>query len=252
MWAKQSFWQRFSRASKRFWQEQAMAPVRRSFHQGGISQARSSFRRVALARPSSRASAMLPYFVGSLTLLSAAGISLALRRQRQRSSLKTAADIDLRQYAGIWCEIARLPTRFERRAVNVRATYTLLEDGNIEVLNDCELDGFQGQPRQVRGTARIVDKADPARLKVRFGLISADYWILEVGEHYEYAVVGVPDRSCLWILSRKPRLNHEVFQGILARMSEQGFDTEQLLLTPQEDHRPVRQSDKVTARSRRP
>ncbi len=31
-----------------------------------------------------------------------------------------------------------------------------------------------------------------------------DYWIIDLGSDYEYAVVGHPSRDLLWILSRTP------------------------------------------------
>jgi lipocalin len=45
------------------------------------------------------------------------------------------ADVDLKRYAGMWYEIARLPFFFEKKLKCVSATYTLRDDGKITVLN---------------------------------------------------------------------------------------------------------------------
>lgn len=177
------------------------------------------------------------FLFGSLSL--AGIISWGRIRQKQRSSLKTAPDVDIARYTGTWFEIARLPAPEEKGAVNIRATYTLRADGRLDILNQCELDGFEGPHREARAVARIPDPADPSRLKVRFGLLTADYWILELGEHYEYAVVGTPNRRRLWILARQPQLRKEVYEGIVARMSELGFALEHLILAPQNVHKPI-------------
>lgn len=183
-----------------------------------------------------------PWIAGAAGLLTLAGLSLALHQRRQaKASLPTADDVDLTRYAGSWYEIARIPYREEQRAVNIRATYTLRPDGRIDVLNECDLDGFNGPHREVHGVARLVDPRHPGRLKVKFfGLFQGDYWILELGEHYEYAVVGDPARKHLWILARTPRIKQNVYDGIVARMRDKGFEVDKLILAPQEIHSPLR------------
>ena len=53
-----------------------------------------------------------------------------------KSSLRPVAGLDLSRYVGVWYEIARLPNRFQTSCTgDVTATYTLLEDGTIEVKN---------------------------------------------------------------------------------------------------------------------
>jgi apolipoprotein D and lipocalin family protein len=52
--------------------------------------------------------------------------------------------------------------------VATRATYTLREDGKVDVLNECRLERFDGSLKTARGTARVVDKTTKAKLKVTF------------------------------------------------------------------------------------
>ena len=52
-------------------------------------------------------------------------------------------------------------------------------------------------------------------------------------EDYRYAVVGHPGRDYLWILSREPELDPAVYDGILARLEEQRYDTSRLVKTLQ-------------------
>ena len=58
-----------------------------------------------------------------------------------------------------------------------------------------------------------------------------DYWILDLGPNYEYAVVGAPNRDYLWILSRTPQLDEQLYQGLLAKMAASGFETERMIRT---------------------
>ena len=58
--------------------------------------------------------------------------------ETQQKKLEVVPSIDLKRYAGTWYEIARYPNRFQRECTgNVTATYTLLDDGTIRVINRC-------------------------------------------------------------------------------------------------------------------
>jgi len=69
-------------------------------------------------------------------------------------------------------------------------------------------------------------------LKVRFfWCFYGDYGILDLGPNYEYAVVGAPNRDYLWILSRTPQLDEQLYQSLLAKMAARGFETERMIRT---------------------
>ena len=51
------------------------------------------------------------------------------------SGLKAVDNFEVEKYLGTWYEIARLDHSFERGLTNVSATYTLRNDGGINVLN---------------------------------------------------------------------------------------------------------------------
>ena len=70
----------------------------------------------------------------------------------------------------------------------------------------------QNEPRQ----RRHIGEGTAAKLRIDVGGFYGDYWILEVGEHYEYAVVGVPSRDYLWILGPRPTLEKPVLDGIVS------------------------------------
>lgn len=98
------------------------------------------------------------------------------------------------------------------------------------ISNTCFESSLDGPSREIRGSARVVDATDNAKLKVTFFWpFEGDYWIIELGEDYEYAVVGEPSRSFLWILSRTPQMDEELYESILARLPEAGYDPERLV-----------------------
>ena len=150
----------------------------------------------------------------------------------KQNDLDVVPHVDLNRYVGQWYEIARLPNRFEKKCANsVTATYSLRTDGKIEVVNRCRK--LSGDYTTAKGKAKVVDKTTNAKLKVTFFWpFYGDYWILDLGKNYEYAVVGAPNRKYLWILSRSPQMDETVYRQLLAKMAARGFKTEQMIKTP--------------------
>ena len=149
--------------------------------------------------------------------------------------LEVVSFVDLTRYIGQWYEISRYPNSFQKGCVGSRATYSMREDGKIAVLNECYAGSFSGKLRNAKGTARVVDKKSNAKLKVSFFWpFSGDYWIIDLGKDYEYAVVGHPARTYLWILSRTKKMDEKPYKEILERLEAKGYDTTKLISTPQE------------------
>jgi len=162
-----------------------------------------------------------------------------INMQKQTSlPLPVVPYVDLTRYAGTWYEIARYPHSFQEGCVGSKATYTLRDDGKISILNECYDKSFSGKIRSAKGKAWIVDKETNAKLKVSFFWpFAGDYWIVDLGENYEYAVIGHPKRKYLWILSRTKEIEGEVYEAILSRLKDKQYDTSKLIKTPQQKER---------------
>ncbi|MBM4145604.1 MAG: lipocalin family protein [Nitrospira sp.] len=142
--------------------------------------------------------------------------------------------VDLTRYTGTWYEIARYPHSFQEGCVGSKATYSLRKDGKISVFNECYDNTFDGKIRSAKGKAWVVDKKTNAKLKVSFFWpFAGDYWIVDLGENYEYAVIGHPKRQYLWILSRSKEIKGEVYETILSRLKDKQYDTSKLIKTLQ-------------------
>lgn len=148
--------------------------------------------------------------------------------------LKTVDYVDVEKYMGTWFEIAKFPQRFEKGLVGVTANYALLPNGKVRVLNRGYKGDFNGKLKTAKGKAWIVDTATNAKLKVSFFWpFAGNYWILELGKNYEYVVVGDESRKYLWILSRTPHMDEAVYNELLKRVQDKGFDISKLEKNPQ-------------------
>jgi apolipoprotein D and lipocalin family protein len=60
-----------------------------------------------------------------------------------------------------------------------------------------------------------------------------NYWVLELGDRYEYAVVGEPSRKYLWILSRTPTISEDQYAAITRKLAAKGYNAGRLMRVKQ-------------------
>ena len=170
-----------------------------------------------------------------LSILIGGAIALAAGSAwAQRPDLEVVEHVDLDRYLGTWYEIASYPAWFQKNCTAVTAEYSLRDDGLIRVVNSCRKGSLDGPLKKSTGRAKVVDQATNARLKVSFfGPFWGDYWIIDLDPEYRWAVVGVPSRKYLWILSRTPTMDDALYRDIVARLPARGYTPESLNVTLQ-------------------
>ena len=123
---------------------------------------------------------------------------------------------------------------FQRNCTATTADYSLREDGLIEVVNSCRKGTLDGKHKRATGKAKVVDTDSNAKLKVSFFWpFWGDYWIIDLDPEYQWAVVGVPSRKYLWILSRTPQMDSALYEEIVSRLPAKGYDPHRLNRTQQ-------------------
>jgi apolipoprotein D and lipocalin family protein len=147
--------------------------------------------------------------------------------------LDVASDVDLQRFQGKWYEIAKLPRSTQSDCTATTASYSFASNGDLVLQNECHLGQPSGPLKSVAMRAKVDDPSVPAKLSLDIGGFYGDYWILEVGDHYEYAVIGTPSRAYLWILSRTPTLDEATMRGLLEHARAKNFDTSRMELTKQ-------------------
>jgi lipocalin len=141
-------------------------------------------------------------------------------------------DVDINRYIGIWYEIARFPHPFEKDLEYVTATYNILNDDQIEVINS----GVKrGEKKNIKGVAYIPDKNCTGKLLVSFfWIIKSQYNIILLDEKdYNYAVVTSSTNNYLWILSRTPKISDELYDNLVDFVKSKGFDISKIIKVTQ-------------------
>lgn len=146
--------------------------------------------------------------------------------------LAVASNVDLQRFQGKWYEVAKLPRPTQADCTGTTAFYTL-RAGGLDIVNECHLKTLDGELKTASARGEVPDASVQAKLSVDFGGFYGDYWVVELGDHYDFAAIGHPTRDYLWILSRTPQLDQAKLDGLLARLRDKQFDTSKLEYTEQ-------------------
>jgi len=144
----------------------------------------------------------------------------------------TVKKLDILRFMGKWYEIARYEHTFEKGMTHVTAEYSLEPNGKIRVVNK----GIKnGKAKEIVGKAKQPNPVEyPGRLKVSFFLwFYSDYYILELDNNYQYAIIGSSSDKYLWILSRTPELPKETLDELLTNIKQRGYDLTKLIFVEQ-------------------
>ncbi|MFI3331179.1 MAG: lipocalin family protein [Rikenellaceae bacterium] len=137
--------------------------------------------------------------------------------------------LDLERYMGVWYELVRFDTWFEKDVNNVTAVYTLKDNGRVKVENYST--NLQGQKKKSCGRLKRNKIDNSGKLRVAFFLwFYSDYNVLEIDEAgYSYVVIGSDDGKFFWVLSRTPTMDYKVLNTLLRRAERRGYDLRKLV-----------------------
>jgi len=139
--------------------------------------------------------------------------------------------IELDRYFGRWYEIARIPNRFERGPAcsAPSADYSQDASGKVSMVQTCRVGSPTGPEKVYRATGRFLDPGVNARLKLTFFVVfSKEYWVLDHGADYSWAVVGDSSGRFLWLMARSSTVAKGVQDEMVERAKTLGYDTGKL------------------------
>lgn len=177
----------------------------------------------------------LIFFLISITLLSNNNSLAVSDFQKVMIDKTVVKELDIQKYLGTWYEIARFDHGFERGLVGVTANYSFRKDGRIMVLNSGYKNSLDGKFSQAVGKAKIPDPVnEPAKLKVSFFLFFyGDYYVMELDKDYQWALIGSSSDNFLWIMSRKPQIDEDLYNELLEKLQNRGYDVSRLIKVEQ-------------------
>lgn len=149
--------------------------------------------------------------------------------------LETVKSVDINRFMGDWYVIANIPTFLEKGAHNAVENYQWNEKENrIDVNFTFNKDNYDGEKKTLTQKAFIYNEKTKAEWRIQlFWPIKFPYLIIDLAPDYSFTVIGVPERSYVWIMSRTPVMDENIYQKIIKSLGERGFDLSLIQKVPQ-------------------
>ena len=142
--------------------------------------------------------------------------------------------VDIKKFSGLWYEVARTYNSYQKNCVASSVEYALQEDNTYKVFNRCFENVIGGDLIEYKGSAESVDGRSMSKLDMTyFFIFSKEYRVIHLEKDYSAAVVADKEMDQVWIMSKKPTLQKQKFNQILAKLGK-NMDLERLIYTPQD------------------
>lgn len=163
------------------------------------------------------------------------GLFLLFSCSSKKPPLKKVEHVDIQKFMGKWYVIANIPTFIEEGAYNAVETYTWnKKEDRIDVDFTFNKDSFKGEKKHYTQKAFVHDPSGNEWRIQFFWPLKFPYLIIDLAPDYSYTVIGVPNRSYLWIMARDKTLPEQTYQSILNKLkTEQDYDLALIKKVPQ-------------------
>lgn len=146
--------------------------------------------------------------------------------------------VDLQRFMGDWYVVGHIPIDIpffsEAAAYNGVESYRLADDGTIEVTYTFREGAFDGPRERFTPKAWVHDEQTRAEWRIQFlWPFKAAYLIVYLDPEYRETLIGVPDRSNVWILTRDWDLSDADYRRLVARAAALGYDPAAIRRVPQ-------------------
>lgn len=152
----------------------------------------------------------------------------------------TAIDrpVDLERFSGDWYVLAHIPVTIpffdESDAHDAVETYTLTDDGEIDITYRFLEGSFDGDVREMHPSAWVHDTETNAEWRVQFlWPFRAAYLIAALDDDYTRTIIGVPSRDYVWLMAREPVLPDAEYDDMVRETEALGHDVGRLRKIPQ-------------------
>ena len=148
--------------------------------------------------------------------------------------VQTVGYVDLERFMGKWYVIACIPTILEKNIFNATETYQLEKDGTISTTFAFRKRGFDGPKKEFHPRGFVQNRTTNAIWGMQFiWPIKADYRIIHLDSDYSNTIVGRKKRDYVWIMARQPQPSESLYQEMVNRVFEAGYDINLLVRIPQ-------------------
>ena len=139
--------------------------------------------------------------------------------------MRTVDYVDLKRFMGDWFVIANIPTFIEKNATNAVESYSMGDNGEVKTNFTFFQNYPHGKKKVYKPTGYIHNTDTNAEWRMQFlWPFKMPFLIIDLDKQYQYTVIGYPNRKYLWIMSRNPEMDSNLYNSIIDQLSKKGFD----------------------------
>lgn len=146
------------------------------------------------------------------------------------SPIKTVENVDLPKFMGDWYVIACIPTAIEKNIYNAVESYQLKSPNVIATTFTFNKGSPNGPKKTYRPTGYIQANTGNAVWGMQFiWPIKAEYKIAYIDNDYKITIIARDKRDYVWLMSRKSKMDDDIYQNMLKLIQDIGYDTTQIV-----------------------
>ena len=126
-------------------------------------------------------------------------------------------DIDINQIVRKWYEIMHTISSFNEPVSNNTVTYSLLNDGSLEVMNEAV---------QYNHYIRTIGYGSIENNNLK---LSYDMSIIKHDDDYNYIILSSPNHKRITILSKTKYIDEDIYKNILQWLNDHDYNTNKLI-----------------------
>lgn len=179
----------------------------------------------------------LYFFISTFLFL---GCQTGPYQMSKKVKSQVVSNVDIPKFMGDWYVIACIPTPFEGGVHNALENYVWnSEENRVDVTFTFRKDAFDGDRKVMTQKGWIQDPVGKAHWKVSpLWPFKFDYLVIDLASDYSWTTVGVPSKSYVWIMSRRPKMDPKEYQKAKSRIEALGYDMSKLIEVPQNGNKP--------------
>merc|ERR1712137_987179 len=146
--------------------------------------------------------------------------------------------IDLERFMGRWYVAANIPSMFDKGTVNNVEEYTYDAGKGYISVNFFYSNAELTKSSCIKQRATVATKSSTQwKLSASVGVylpLPVPYLIVDCAGDYSSTIIGVPDRSYIWLMTRVPNPEPAVVEALTMKAQELGYDIGKLVPVCQE------------------
>ena len=149
------------------------------------------------------------------------------------NAAESTAPFDLERYMGRWYVIANIPYFPERGKVATYDEYKLRADGRIDNIFGFKK-SFDKKEKRWNALATVKPNTGNRKWSIKFfGLLNADYEILEIAPDYSWVMIGHPKRDMGWVMARDANMDAVLYDTLMKKFENYNYKAASFKRVPQ-------------------